>query len=155
MQILLRGVNGDENTTPRMGVIDTQSDVSLVSQSILTELGYDYYPRDVGEIFGINQSFFPIGTVPLLWHVFGLPKEIYNTEFYIISEDMEPAFDFILGKQWIAETGALSRNPRGFTYLPELGLRKTALGKEHPNTPTSIENLAITGPRRRTPAGRQ
>lgn len=112
MQILLRGVWGDENTTPRMGMLDTQSDVCLVSQRILTELGYDFYPRDVGEVFGINQSFFPIGTVPLLWHVFGLPNEVHNTEFYVISEQMEPAFDFILSKHWIAQNGALLRNPR-------------------------------------------
>jgi hypothetical protein len=111
MAIHKLGYEGKDYTTPRYGRLDSGSQVNLVSERILIELGYEYYHNKDMSIFMLGGSELqPVGDITLKWHVQGKPDRVHSTDFTVIAKDVQVSFDFLLGRGWCAETGALIRN---------------------------------------------
>jgi hypothetical protein len=111
MSIHKLGYEGKDYTVPRYGRLDPGSQVNLVSERILEELGYDYYHNRNMSIFmlgGIRLQ--PVGDITLKWHMEGKPNRVQTTNFAVIAKDVPVSFDFLLGRGWCAETKALVKN---------------------------------------------
>ena len=111
MSIYKLDYEGKDYTVPRYGRLDPGSNVSLVSERILEELGYKYYRNTETNIFMLGgRKLQAVGDIPLKWHVDGKPDQVYSTDFMVIPKDVPVSFDFLLGRSWCAETKALLRN---------------------------------------------
>lgn len=112
MSIHKLGYEGRDYTVPRYGRLDIGSQVNLVSECILEELGYAYYHNKDMTIYMLGGSALqPVGDITLKWHVEGKSDRMYTTDFMVIAKDVPLSFDFLLGRGWCAETKALKKNP--------------------------------------------
>lgn len=94
-------------------MLDTGSDLNLVSQRTLRNLGLQFTHRKGPTLTGLgNVPIFPVGFIMLTWHVNRHEKITYSEEFWVISDDVHPLFDVLLGKDWIHDNNALLRNPK-------------------------------------------
>jgi hypothetical protein len=110
MAIHKPGVAEPEHTTPRRGLLDTGSGVNVVSQKVVDELNMmPWYENSQLLTLG-DVPFRTIGVVIMRWHVDGRPEKTYNTKFLVIPRDIECAFDFLIGLEWIRRTKALIPN---------------------------------------------
>jgi hypothetical protein len=114
MAIHKPGVPEPEHITPRRGLLDTGSRVNVVSQKLVAELNMEpWYEKSQILTLGDGQVA-TIGVVVMRWHVDGRPGKIYNTQFLVIPEGIECAFDFLIGSGWIRRTKALIPNREVF-----------------------------------------
>jgi hypothetical protein len=115
MSIHKLGYEGKDYTVPRYGRLDPGSQVNLVSERILEELGYEYYHNKSMKILMLGGSELqPVGDITLKWHLEGKedkPGQVHTTDFTVIAKDVPVSFDFLLGRGWCAETRALKKNP--------------------------------------------
>jgi len=110
MSILKLGHDKDY-TVPRYGRLDTGSEVNLVAERILEELGYEYYHNTDMNICTLGgKNIQPVGDITLKWHIEGRPDRMFSTDFLVIAKDIPVSFDFLLGRYCIGETKALLRN---------------------------------------------
>jgi hypothetical protein len=107
----------DENQRDRTQVcrfiLDTGSDLNLVSESILRELGLSltHSECEPPTIIGFGDAhILPIGSVFLTFHIDGKENKEYSEVFWVVSEDMPALFDLLFGKHWIKHHKALKRN---------------------------------------------
>jgi len=109
MDILQHDQLDPNDTTPRRALIDSGSRVNLVTQSIVDELGVQYYKHRSGlQTLGpglIEDN----GCVPLLWREQDKPDRTYVTKFHICPPNWVVNFDFLLGKDWIDESKEFGR----------------------------------------------
>lgn len=92
-------------------LLDTGSDLNLISQRILASLGLAFNPCRGPPVTGIGGiEVAPIGSVVLTWHMDGRQNTKYSEQFWVISNNPPARFDVLLGSDWIMETGALLRN---------------------------------------------
>jgi len=99
------------NTTPRWGLLDSGSDVSLVPERILKELGIPYYHDSTIKVCSLGKERIEItGRILLSWSVDGKVDKHHNTEFLVVPARYNPNFDFLLGRDWIVPTKALVKN---------------------------------------------
>ena len=111
MSIHKLGYEGKDYTVPRYGRLDPGSQVNLVSERILEELGYGYYHNRNMSIFMLGgEELQPVGDITLKWHREGKPDRVHITNFTVIAKDVPVSFDFLLGRGWCAETRALVKN---------------------------------------------
>lgn len=109
------GVTKPEHTTPRRGLLDTGSNVNVVSAKVVDELNMTpWCERSQINTLGIPVT--TTGVVTVRWHVDGRPEKLYYTQFWVIPPDIECAFDFLIGSSWIRHTKALIPN-REFFFL--------------------------------------
>jgi len=124
MIVFLPGAHPPGTTAEtRRGQLDTGSEISIVTEAILEELGIPFYQfRSTAK--AVNRA--PIelvGFVPILWRQEGDSPEMakdYITKFYVMSkkDSTDGAdFDFLLGKDWNKESGALIRKAVRFMTL--------------------------------------
>jgi hypothetical protein len=110
MSILKLGY-GKDCTVPRYGRLDTGSEINLVAERILEELGYEYYHNTDMSICTLGRrNVQPVGDITLKWHIEGRPDRVFSTDFLVIAKDIPVSFDFLLGRHCITETKALLRN---------------------------------------------
>ncbi len=94
-------------------LLDTGSDFNLISQRTLRTLKLQFTAREGPTLTGLGGvQIFPIGSVLLTWHMSHHKNVIYADTFLVISDDEQPLFDVLLGKDWIEESKALMRKPR-------------------------------------------
>jgi hypothetical protein len=114
-------VDGENKTTTlARGLLDTQSDVSLISGKQVAALGLEHMvlPTNVMDPIrvytlgkGITSSITPRGSLPIRWHINKHEGRIYNEEFLVLPDALEPHFDFLISKHFIAQHQFLLRNP--------------------------------------------
>lgn len=94
--------------------LDTGSDFNLISERTLRSLQLPFTPRpEAPTLTGLGGvHVLPIGSVVLTWHMDRHKTKSYNETFWVISEDMQPLFDVLLGKDWLKESKALMRNDK-------------------------------------------
>ena len=94
-------------------LLDTGSDFNLISQRTLRTLELQFTAREEPTLTGIGGfQIFPIGSVVLTWHMDRYEKVAYHDTFLVISDDVRPLFDVLLGKDWIKKSKALLRNDK-------------------------------------------
>jgi hypothetical protein len=98
-------------TEPRRCLLDTGSDVNLVSQRTLRMLSLSMTECE-DSVISLGAQILLIGSTKLSWHVDCQEQKTYHTNFLVVADDIRPRFDFILGKDWIKENEALLHNPR-------------------------------------------
>lgn len=112
MSIHRLNYRGEDYTVPRYGLLDSGSDVNLVSERILDELKYPYY-HNAGALCMLGKNELrTVGDITLKWHVARKPDQVYTTNFTVIAKDVQLGFDFLLGRGWCKETKALIKNPK-------------------------------------------
>lgn len=114
------GVDGaNKTTTLARGLLDTQSDVSLISGKQVAELGLERMvrPNNVMDPIrvctlgkGITSSITPRGSLFIRWHINKHEGRIYNEEFLVLPDALQPHFDFLISKHFIAQHEFLLRN---------------------------------------------
>lgn len=93
-------------------MLDTGSDLNLVSQRTLRNLGLQFTHRKGPTLTGLgNVPIFPVGFIMLTWHVNRHENITYWDKFWVISDDVHPLFDVLVCKDWIHNNKALLRNP--------------------------------------------
>jgi predicted aspartyl protease len=107
-------VVGPGHVTPRRGLLDTGSDVNLVSGNIVAELNMQRY-YEPSKVLTLGDKLVTTTYIVIIkWHVDGKPEKPYTTEFLVIPEEIPCAFDFLIGSGWINHTKALIRNHKVF-----------------------------------------
>lgn len=97
-------------TRIRRCIIDTGSDINLVTQRTLDALKLPYSLDGEDPVYGISGApLLPIGSTVLTWHM-DRHETIYAQRFLIISDEAAVTFDVLLGKPWINMTGAVRPN---------------------------------------------
>jgi hypothetical protein len=114
-------VDGENNTTTlARGLLDTQSDVSLISGKQVAALGLEHMVRPTNVMDPIRvytlgkcitSSITPKGSLPIRWHINKHEGRIYNEEFLVLPDALQPHFDFLISKHFIAQHRFLLRNP--------------------------------------------
>jgi len=101
-----------DNTTPRLGLVDSGADINLVREAIVEELGLNVY-REVcrTETLG-SGTVILLGFVLLPWRIAKNPKRDYYTKFYVVPKEHRERFDFLLGCEWLAVSKVYGRDPR-------------------------------------------
>lgn len=93
-------------------MLDTGSDLNLVSQRTLRNLKLQFTVRKGPTLTGLgNVPIVPVGFIMLTWHVNRHEGFTYHDQFWVISDDVQPLFDVLLGKHWIKDNKALLPNP--------------------------------------------
>lgn len=96
------------------GLLASSSDFNLVSQRCLDDIGNDRTIATSEEIIPTvtqgSHDLKIVGVINVTWHVDGNPHKVYSTDFKVISRDVPCDFDFLLGRHWIEQAGALRRN---------------------------------------------
>jgi hypothetical protein len=110
MDIVKHGQNDRDNTTPRLGVLDTGANINVVRERVVTELGIPRYPHEL-EVKGLGSTNMLNSYILLPWRLRGNTHQEYYTKFYIVPDEFDPDFDFLLGTPWLAESGYLIKNP--------------------------------------------
>ena len=114
IHICVDGAN--KTTTLARGLLDTQSDVSLISGKQVAELGLEHMVRPTNAIRvytlgkGITSSITPRGSLFIRWHINKHEGRIYNEEFLVLPDALQPHFDFLISKHFIAQHEFLLRN---------------------------------------------
>ena len=104
-------------TTWCRALLDTQSDENLISWRKyvnLRERGFISPGAPVSEIvktLGLERII-PTGAVFVKWHISRHPDTQYNEKFLILPKDLDPGFDFLIGKKCIEKNEFLIHNPR-------------------------------------------
>lgn len=112
MQIHLPGILPPDHTAPRRGLLDTASAIHLVSQRVLDGLHLQPHLQRSPIIVTLgNHQVTPIGFIHILWHVLHHPAKQYLTKFWVVEENLEVSFDFLICSRWIKRNRALLRNP--------------------------------------------
>lgn len=88
------------NISTRISKLDTGSDVNVISQDVVEELGMTMNPYSGPPVSPIGKSIMPIGTVSLEWHVMKF-KKTYKTDFLVFQADLTQGFDVLLGESEI------------------------------------------------------
>jgi hypothetical protein len=110
----------NKTTTLARGLLDTQSDVSLISGKQVAALGLEHVVRptnvmDPIRVYtlgkGITSSITPEGSLPIRWHINKHEGRIYSEEFLVLPDALQPHFDFLISKHFIAQHQFLLRNP--------------------------------------------
>lgn len=114
-------VDGENRTTTlARGLLDTQSDVSLISRKQVAALGLEHVVTPINvmdpiRVFtlgkGITSSITPKGSLPIRWHINKHEGLIYSEEFLVLPDALQPHFDFLISKHFIAQHKFLLRNP--------------------------------------------
>ncbi|KAF7504835.1 hypothetical protein GJ744_001701 [Endocarpon pusillum] len=111
-----------DRTRIRRCLVDTGSDINLVSKKTLDDLQLRYDPNVEDLVYGISgHPLLPIGSIVLTWHMDG-QAAVYSQKFSVIPDEIPVAFDVLLGKPWINKAGALRRNSKVLTLTRRLGL---------------------------------
>jgi len=112
MNILQHDQLDPHDTTPRRALVDSGSEISLVTQDIVDELGVQYYRHRSGlQPLGSNLLE-DNGCVLLLWRNKHKPDRMYATKFHICPPDWNTNFDFLLGLDWINESREFGRTSK-------------------------------------------
>lgn len=93
----------------RIAKLDTASDVNVVSQDVVDELGITMNPYSGSKVTPVGEPIMPIGTVSLEWHI-ATRKKTYNTEFLVFHADLTKSFDMLLSEVEIARIGFYKNN---------------------------------------------
>lgn len=110
-------MDGDR-AQPCCGIVDTGSARSIAFESKVRELGYQMFcptTRHVKTLSG--ESMRVVAMTNLHWTVQGKPDIRYNTELLVLEDQppgRRPDFDFLLGRDWVRESGACRRNSAVF-----------------------------------------
>jgi hypothetical protein len=120
MHILPTDQEDPENAVDlRRALVDTGSDISLVPEATLDELGIRFV-RTKHNARTLSVGVELIGCLPILWRRAEEPRKNYNTIFYVIPRSNPVDFEFLLGKDWLRDSQALSRavvNPKDVVNL--------------------------------------
>jgi hypothetical protein len=117
IHICVDGVN--KTTTLARGLLDTQSDVSLISAKQVATLGLEHMmqPTNVMDPIrvytlgkGKSSSITPKGSLLIRWHINKHEGRTYNEEFLVLPDALQPHFDFLISKHFIAQHKFLLRN---------------------------------------------
>ena len=106
-------LNKDQPSTTATSkcLLDSGSDLNLISQRFLHLLGLPLIPHEAPTVTGIGGiPVIPIGSVILTWHMDSKEHFRYTRKFWVISNDTPALFDVLLGQRWIKETKAFLRN---------------------------------------------
>lgn len=90
--------------------MDTGSDVNLISESTVLDLGLPFTRGRYPELTGIGGAqVFPIGALLLRLRMSGHPEITFYERFYVISQDTPALFDALIGRKWIKDNKTLLR----------------------------------------------
>jgi hypothetical protein len=99
------------------GLLDTQSDVNLISVKTVEELGLLMHARPISDMSAIRlhaiggSIITPTSSIMITWHTNGKDHITYTKEFYILPQTLpEPAFDCLIGRETILQESFLTRN---------------------------------------------
>jgi len=110
MHILPTDQEDPENAVVlRRAFVDTGSDISLVPEATLDQLGIGFIrTRHSARTLSVGDAEL-IGCLPILWRRAEEPRRDYTTKFYVIPRSNPVDFEFLLGKDWLRESQAYSR----------------------------------------------
>ena len=102
--------NKHPTKTFRRVLLDTGADFNLISYHAQTELSLDRKPYR-GFVHSISGHTELSSTTLLQWHFRGSGKKealstLHCDQFYVLSAEVSPNFDCILGRHWIARNWA-------------------------------------------------
>lgn len=108
--------NGQPNATRLCRcLLDTGSDLNFVCLRILRTLSLQYIEVQGPKVTTAGgDQFFPIGNVPLTWHMDKREQVTYTANFWVVPDVPTALFDIVLGNEWINKNKALQRNPSVF-----------------------------------------
>ena len=101
---------GEEDTTPRLATVDSGADISIVREEVAQELGFPIFRHELAaRALGGQVRFREYILVP--WCIARNSETQYSTRFYILLDDPDVDFDFLLGKDWMSNSDVYPRNP--------------------------------------------
>ena len=89
--------------------LDTASDVDILSQDVVDNLGMKLEPYKDGDIHPLGQPIQPLGQLTLDWHV-QTKKKTYTTTFIVLDRQSTRGFDALIGITTLSKIGFYEKN---------------------------------------------
>ena len=97
-------IHGEGRTNIRIARLDTGSEVNVLSEQVVIDLGLPRQKYRGASIQSLGVNVDPVGVVTFEWHVLKRSKT-YSTEFCVVDKDRSLKFDALISHKTIEDVG--------------------------------------------------